>query len=62
MNESARNLLSDVPVEINNEEALTLRLKDAWHQVEKRDKHIIQLEAQIRILKEIISEKIGYDY
>jgi len=56
MNESARNKLSDAPIEINNEEALKARLEDAWRKVDLNDKIIIRLEAQIKVLKEIISE------
>jgi hypothetical protein len=56
MNESARNKLSDAPVEVNNEEALKARLEDAWRTVELQVKTVIRLEAQIKILKEIISE------
>ena len=56
MIESARNVFTDVPVKINNEEALTARLKDAWSEVDKREKQIVELKAQVKILKEIIVE------
>ena len=59
--ESARHKLSDAPVEINNEEALAIRLKEAWSIADKKDKEIIELKAQVKILKEVIAEnQSGY--
>ena len=60
MNDSARNKTVDTPVEINNEEALAARLKEAWRIADTREKEIIKLEAQVKILKEIITEQSRY--
>jgi len=60
MNDSARFKDSDVEVIINNEEALTTRLREAWAIVDKHKIEIAELKAQVKILKEVISESRGY--
>ena len=59
MNDSARNKLSDAPVQVHNEEALQVRLKDAWAQVDKLNTTVAELKAQVKVLKEVIAER-GY--
>ena len=56
MNDSARFKDSDIEVIINNEEALATRLKEAWAIVDKNKIEIAELKAQVKILKEVISE------
>lgn len=60
MNESSRFKESDVEVIINNEEALTTRLREAWAIVDKHKIEIAELKAQVKILKEVIAESRGY--
>ena len=56
MNESSRFKDSDVEVIINNEEALATRLEEAWVIVDKYKIELAELKAQVKILKEVISE------